>query len=92
MTETIVHLPLQQTSSPPVTNEVLAYQIGQVQETLRQVLVELRAAATKEEVAEIRANVRVLQDDRVAARTILGVGSVLGAGGVAAIFKYFLLT
>lgn len=38
-----------QPQQQPVTNEVLAYQIGQVQETVRQVLTELKGAASKEE-------------------------------------------
>lgn len=74
----------------PVTNEVLAYQIHQVQETLRQVLARLDVAASKSDVDKIEVRVRVLEDDRVAARAVLAIFGLLGVGGVGALLKWLL--
>jgi hypothetical protein len=89
---------LPQPQQPPVTNEVLAYQIGQVQDTLRQVLTELKGAASKEDVAAVRAEnvangvrIRVLEDDRTRVYTILSAGSLLGLGGLAALIRWAMM-
>lgn len=76
-------LPQHQPQQQPVTLEVLAYQLKHLQEGLDRLL--LRMDATE-------ARVRVLEDDRLAARTVLGVGSLLGVGGLGVLVKHFFLT
>lgn len=89
-----------QTQPPqqPVTNEVLAYQIGQVQVGLDRVLTELKGTASKEDVAAARAEnaangarIRVLEDERTRVYAILSVASLLGLGGLAALFRWAML-
>ncbi len=78
--------------SAHVTLEVLDTRLDHLQDMLREVLEQLKSAASKTELEDLRAQVRALEtrvkhleDDRTAARAILAILSLLGVGGVAAI-------
>lgn len=67
--------------------EVLAFQIGHVRETVDRIEKKLDAAATKEEVAELRATVKILWDERTAAKAVVGLVGLIGVGNLVAIAR-----
>lgn len=83
--------------STHVTLEVLDTRLDHLQDMLKQVLEQLRGAASKTDLEELRAQIRALEtrlkpleEDRTAARAILAILSLLGMGGVGVILKWLI--